>query len=111
MRGKIATLLLLASAAVVLGGCGAVMGPVPGFLYTDAMGPMSVDGSVEAKGVPGAKEGKACANTILGWVGTGDASIATAASNGGIRTIKTIDYKAKHILGIIGEFCTVVRGE
>jgi O-antigen ligase len=56
------------------------------------------------------KEGKACATTILGWVATGDASIQAAKTAGGISTVAVVDHSAKNILGIFGEWCTIVRG-
>ncbi|MDD3987612.1 MAG: TRL domain-containing protein, partial [Candidatus Omnitrophica bacterium] len=49
--------------------------------------------------------------SILGLVATGDSSIKTAASNGGIKTIKYVDYDAKNILGIYGEYTTTVYGD
>lgn len=57
------------------------------------------------------KEGKACAQTIMGLVATGDASITAAKAAGGITTVSHIDYSAKSILGIIGDWCTIVKGK
>ncbi len=57
------------------------------------------------------KEGKACAQTILGLVATGDASISAAKAAGGITEVAHVDHSAKSILGIIGDFCTIVKGK
>ncbi|HMU32033.1 MAG TPA: TRL-like family protein, partial [Nitrospira sp.] len=56
------------------------------------------------------KEGKACGTSILGWVATGDASVSAAKAAGGITTVASVDHSAKNILGILGEWCTIVKG-
>jgi hypothetical protein len=56
------------------------------------------------------KEGKACANTIMGLVATGDASISAAKAAGGITQVAHVDHSAKSTLGIVAEFCTIVKG-
>jgi hypothetical protein len=58
----------------------------------------------------GAKEGTSCAQSVLGLVATGDASIKAAAKNGGITRIDSVDHYTRNIVGILGEFCTIVRG-
>ena len=69
-------------------------------------------GSVGAAGPTGyAKVGKATSTSILGLVATGDASIETAAKNGGIKTIKFVDYEVNNILGIYGQYTTIVYGD
>ncbi len=60
---------------------------------------------------PGPKTGEACAQSVLGWVTTGDATIPTAARNGGIRRIATVDNKHTNILGVYSTYCVVVTGE
>jgi hypothetical protein len=60
--------------------------------------------------VPGAKTGEATMVNYLGWVATGDASIAAAAANGSITKINTVDYKYNSILGIINTTTTIVTG-
>jgi hypothetical protein len=42
---------------------------------------------------------------------TGDASIATAATNGGIKRIHHVDHETTNILGIYAKYVTVVYGE
>lgn len=92
--------------ATGLTGCyaGLVRTPVPGMLYLDVYGPVDAEGSL------GTKKGTACAESILGLIGTGDASIEAAATNGGIHTVTSVDHHSRNMLGIYAEFCTIVRG-
>ena len=85
-------------------GCMAVSAPARGILYTDMKGPITANGTI------GAKSGKACAQSILGLIAQGDASIEAAAANGGIKSVTTVDHHSTNLVGIIGTFCTVVRG-
>jgi hypothetical protein len=72
-------------------------------LYTDTkMGVQAAPGST-------AKTGKACLTSIIG-IATGDASIEAAKKAGGITNVATINYEVKNILGVYGEYCTVVKG-
>jgi hypothetical protein len=57
------------------------------------------------------KEGKACAQTIMGLVATGDASISAAKAAGGITEVAHVDHTAHSVVGIIGDFCTIVKGK
>jgi hypothetical protein len=81
-----------------------VYSPAIGLLYTEVYGPIDAGATV------GNKEGMSCAQSVLGLVATGDASIKEAARDGGITKIASVDHLSKSILGIIGEFCTIVRG-
>ncbi len=96
--------LVIAAAAALLTGCIAVRTPAIGLLYTEVWGPIDAGGRV------GAKEGQACAQSILGLVATGDASIKAAAKAGGITQINSVDHYTRNVMGIMGEFCTIVRG-
>ena len=40
----------------------------------------------------------------------GDASVRAAKENGGITEVTTIDHSARNFFGIVGEWCTLVRG-
>ena len=100
VRGLIAIVL----ASSFLSGCIAVYTPAIGVLYTEVYGP------IDAGSRDGAKDGTSCAQSVLGLVATGDASIKAAARDGGITKIDSVDHFSKNILGIIGEFCTIVRG-
>lgn len=60
----------------------------------------------------GSKVGTASATGYLGVLFFGaDASIKTAAKNGGITKISTVDLKQKSILGLIVTYETIVTGE
>lgn len=56
------------------------------------------------------KEGKACMETILGLVARGDASVRAAKAAGGITEVSVVDHSARNFLNIVGEYCTIVRG-
>ncbi|HVU02016.1 MAG TPA: TRL-like family protein [Polyangiaceae bacterium] len=79
--------------------------PVTGFIYLDT----TAGENISSNDV-GAKKGEACATSILGWVGTGDASITAAAKAGGITKISHVDSTASDILGVYAEYCTVAYG-
>jgi hypothetical protein len=90
--------------ALVMTGCMPVYSPLMGTLYTEVWGPLDAGERV------GAKEGTACGQSILGLIATGDASLKEAARDGGITKIDSVDHKSRNILGIMAEFCTIVRG-
>ncbi|MBN2483150.1 MAG: TRL-like family protein [Candidatus Omnitrophica bacterium] len=98
-------LLLALACIVVLSGCAAVL--PQGAFYTEARLPVAA-----ASGdVTYTKIGTSQASSILGLVATGDASIEAAIANGGIKKIKFVDYQAKNILGVFGEYTTTVYGD
>lgn len=95
--------MLTACAALGLAGCAS---PLPvGGIYTAVTMPVAA-----GEGGTGTKVGTSQCNTILGLVATGDCSIETARQNGGIRTIRYVDWEAKSILGI-GTYTTKVHGD
>lgn len=59
----------------------------------------------------GSKVGTAKATGYVGLFFDADASIRTAAKNGGITKISTVDIKCGSILGIITTYETIVTGE
>ncbi len=60
----------------------------------------------------GSKVGTAEATGFFGWIFIDqDASIQTAAKNGGITEISTVDIKHGNILNIIVTYETIVTGE
>lgn len=105
---KIASRLSLAALALVglsLSGCQIVASPLAGGIYNETKyGDVATDESGASR------EGKACATSILGWVATGDASIQAAKTAGGISKVASVDHSAKNIVGVFGEWCTIVRG-
>ncbi len=60
----------------------------------------------------GNKVGMSSGTCFLGMLCFGvDASIQTAAANGGISKISTVDLKTKNVLNIITTYETIVTGE
>jgi len=67
--------------------------------------------SATSNPVGGSKTGKATATNVLGlWVSP-DASIKSAAANGGITKISTVDIKQSNFLWIIRTYQTIVIGD
>ncbi|MGE3163511.1 MAG: TRL-like family protein [Planctomycetota bacterium] len=102
-------LLLAVCGLLFASGCAGGPSPVNGFLYSDYSYPGYYAGASDNG--PGSKEGSATANSILGWVATGDASIKAACNDGRISKIHTVDHHLKNILGIWAEWTTKVTGE
>jgi TRL (tRNA-associated locus)-like protein len=96
----------LALCALTIGGCMPVASPLVGIIYTEVQ-----YGDLATTNTNTSKEGKACAQTILAWVATGDASIDAAKKAGGITEVAHVDHSAKNILGIVGTWCTIVKGK
>ncbi len=107
---KLAVTIALLAVFMMLTGCAAAVtyGPrgAPLGLYVDEDGPVMV-----TENQVGTKRGESCSQSILGLVVTGDASIVTAAQNGGISRIGTVNSSYQNILGIIATYCIVVTGE
>ncbi|WP_053002450.1 TRL-like family protein [Kordia jejudonensis] len=59
----------------------------------------------------GSKVGKSSATVVLGFAFNEDASIRTAAKQGGISKISTVDIKVKNVLGLIVTYETIITGE
>ncbi|MEJ2690483.1 MAG: TRL-like family protein [Deltaproteobacteria bacterium] len=99
--------VLIPLMAFVLGGCAgsATMNDVPGALFAQYKSARDAEGSVKGK------TGEACAESILGWIATGDASVEKAAANGGITSVTSVDRKVKNVLGLYAQYCTVVKGK
>jgi hypothetical protein len=100
------------SAAIVLVGLGAIgcaamaTTPVTGLISSDVAGPVGATGdSLGCNSV-----GRATAESIMGLVAYGDASIEAAARAGGITRIHHVDYESTNILGLYATFTTVVYG-
>ena len=79
------------------------------FFYTDATYPITATGA-KVQDLSNLRRGQSSATSVLFLVETGDASIDTAARNGGITKISTVDVKTK--VGIFTtKVITVVTGE
>lgn len=104
---KLAILVSLIG-VVMLFGCA---GPYsPGFIISEYDAPMCSPDDADGLDI-GAKTGEAMMINYLGWIATGDASIAAAAANGGISRVKTVDYHFDSLLGIVNKTTTVVTGD
>lgn len=104
----IGTLFILVVVASYLTGCAAYStSPVTGILFTDVKAPVTAT----ASDAPALKSGSAAVNSVLGLIATGDASIDTAARNGGITKIHHVDYSSKNWLGIYAVYTVTVYGE
>ena len=107
MRNVLLLFLLVSFAALGLSGCVGVASPVSnGLIFTSVEGPVSATMSDNYS-----KKGEASCSTVLGLISTGNASISAAMTNGNIKKIHHIDHKSTSILGIYGQFTTVVYGD
>jgi len=96
---------------VGLGGCMIVDSPIRGVVGTEVIWGEEVVGKAGSP-IPGTtKEGKACAESILGLMARGDASVRAAKANGGITEVTGIDHSARNFFGVVGEWCTLVGGK
>jgi TRL-like protein family len=96
----------LCMVAMFLGGCAAwVSSPVPGWIYTDVEGPINATSIAKTT-----RTGKSCAESYLGLVALGDASIDAAKRAGQIQEVSSVDHESFNVLGIYARYCTVARG-
>jgi len=97
------------SLAFGLSGCMIVDSPIKGVLGTEVIWGDIATGKA-GSATPASKEGKACAESILGLLARGDASVRAAKENGGITEVTSVDHSARNFLNIVGEWCTIVKG-
>jgi hypothetical protein len=100
---KLFALILIAG---FMSSCAFVSAPLLGGLYTDVKAPLAVTSNAGST-----KVGTAKAQSILGIVATGDASIEAASRSAGITKIHHVDYQATSILGIVATYTVYVYGE
>ena len=79
---------------------------MPGMAYSNMKGPITTSGKAA-----GSKVGTAGCVTYGGVYAAGDASIAAAAENGGIKRIYTVDYEFINYSPFYLKTTTVVTGE
>ena len=96
-------LLLL---AVFFMGCAMATAPVTGTIYNNSGGPVTATSNEGWT-----KVGFAEATSILGVIGSGDATIQEACKNGGIKKIHHVDYKCMSILGLYAKYTCYVYGD
>ena len=105
MKNKLCMISLI-TAVALLSGCATT---VPqGSLFTDVKVPVSATSNNKDVNL---KVGKSQCKSYLGLVTQGDASIEAAKKNGGITKVVSVDWKAKSILGLVGEYECIVYGE
>ena len=100
---RLLTAFVLCAAIGSMSGCMSDRTRALGWTYAG----LEWDGEAEVS--IGLKEGMACARSILGVPTRGDASIRAAAADGGITNVTLVERFTKHFV-IVGENCTVVRG-
>jgi hypothetical protein len=99
-------LVFLALLTTVLAGC-STSSPLVGIFYTEIEHGTNVgEGHLTTP-----KEGKACAQSVLGLVAFGDASIETAKKEGGVRAIAFVDHESMNIWFFYARYCTIVKGQ
>ena len=103
---RVWTIGALSLGVMIFTGCQPVASPLMGIFFNDTK-----YGYIATTDTDATKEGKACAQSIMGLVAQGDASISAAKAAGGITQVSHIDYTAHSILGVVADFCTVVKGK
>ena len=82
--------------------------PAGGWAFARVEAPLTIDRA----GTPVCtKSGESVAESFLGLIAIGDASIDTAAKNGGLTKVQYAKYKFFNILGLYSKFTTVAYGE
>lgn len=106
MRRKLSGIIIGLVAALMLGGCAMAVQPVSGLLYSDVSAGMAATSNAGWS-----KTGSATAQSFLGAIGIGDASINAACKKAGIKRIHHVDYHSKCILGLYAEYTVTVYGD
>jgi len=99
-------LLLPLAAVAMLSGCATATMPVTGLMYGNVKAPLTATAAPEQA----TRVGRASVRSVLGLLASRDASIHTAARNGGIREIHYVDYESQNFFGVLSEFTVVVYG-
>jgi hypothetical protein len=82
------------------------------FVLVLLSGCITIDGPVSATSNPvGEKVGQSSGVVYLGVFGDVDASMRTAAANGGISEISTVDFEVSNMFNVIQTYTTTVTGE
>ncbi len=103
MKKSIIILVMVTASLFLFGSCASGgIGPTGSIFTSTKIG-------IHGSSPNGAKEGQACAQSFLGLVALGDASVRTAAQNGGISAVQSIDIEVFSLL-VYAQACTVVRG-
>jgi len=81
------------------------------FAFTLASCSITLPVGAGAADAPGSKVGSSSGTVVIGLAFNQDASVKSAAANGNISKIATIDVEVKNILGIVQIYTTTVTGE
>ncbi len=101
-RTKVAFVL---SAAAMLAGCAS---PYPvGGVFTD----MKLPVAVTSNSGKASKVGTAECTSVLSIIATGDCSVNAAKKNGGITKVDHVDWSARNVLGLFGNYKIIVYGD
>ncbi|OUI78924.1 hypothetical protein HK18_05925 [Commensalibacter intestini] len=85
---------------------------LPLFAVAALLAGCAIKGPVNAtSNVASSKSGESCSNHLLMIFSWGDASIATAKTNGGITKVSAVDTARKGFLPIFYKSCTEVSGD
>ncbi len=96
---------LVAAVVLMLSSCAS---PTPmGIIYSGG----TTSGAVANNNVKPIKMGKACVVGVLQMVSAGDGGIDAAKRDGNITKVASVDYDFMNVLGVYGQYCTIVRGE
>ena len=71
----------------------------------------SFAGNNVGSGTMGDKAGEAECKSYVALIATGDCSVATAAKNGRIQSVSTVEHRALNVLGIYTVYTTRVTGQ
>jgi len=98
--------------ACLMSGCAAYRAPVmppSAFVFSDIKAPLSTE--LNESTAVGTSQGAASASSVLGMFAWGDASVNTAAKQGGLSTVNYADYEYLSVLfGVYTRFTTVAHG-
>jgi hypothetical protein len=96
---------LVTAIVVMISSCAT---PIPmGFIYNGG----TTLGAVANNNVKPIKTGKSCVISVLQLVSAGDGGIDAAKRDGNITKVASVDYDFMNVLGVYGQYCTIVRGE
>ncbi|MEQ8351108.1 MAG: TRL-like family protein [Leptospiraceae bacterium] len=104
---RIQTLILTGALVLMMPACFATQFGIPSFVNIINNGGVGRSGNAES---PDMVTGKACATSYLGYFAIGDASVRAAAREEGINEIASVSHTTEGALGIMAEYCTIVRG-
>jgi hypothetical protein len=112
---KILAAALAVGSLVAMTGClqFPTAGYPAGLLYTGVSAPDQALDRVDTGGAGKTddKEGKVCANGVLGLVAWGDASLDAAKKAGGITELHSVEHSTMSILGLFIQGCTIAHGK